>query len=325
MRKEAESDSSLPVPFYPAYMMAEENLFSRALKRIQSETVLQQLQSEFAGLCNQIIVADQERIKTKEELKIAVKKACGYLTIGLRQLTAGTDAADVSAAVEWIQSFPLSGIFRIGFGLALTLKWRAEKWQRNAWFEQAGLPLSFWGEEWLGVLGGLLIKKPLFYDNYRSGTLYREFASLEDIRKTEAVLNEIIAFDELLSLMAIQITERSYRFMTQKSLILTLWTRHRLGLSEGPVPLTINEFKQFFDDLFITDNGPDIHKPRKTRVSLKEELMQWLSEKSGLSPFEISRSLGKTLESLFLEIESELGSVAKEDLHPRYIHLFLVQ
>ena len=65
--------------------------------------------------------------------------------------------------------------------MALDLKWRAEKWREKSWFENQGLLLGFWSEEWLGVLGGLLIKKPLFFDNYKTGVLYREFVSMEDI------------------------------------------------------------------------------------------------------------------------------------------------
>jgi len=33
----------------------------------------------------------------------------------------------------------------------------------------------------MGVLGGILLKKPLFYDNYKTGVLYREFTSAEDV------------------------------------------------------------------------------------------------------------------------------------------------
>jgi hypothetical protein len=67
----------------------------------------------------------------------------------------------------------------------------------------------------------------LFYDNYKSGVLYREFASLEDIRQTEAAFDQVVAIDDLLALMNIKLDSPSgYGFLTFKNLLLTLWARH---------------------------------------------------------------------------------------------------
>ncbi len=83
-----KGDSVLPpVPFYPVEMMKEDNLFTHSLQVIRTEDILQQLQGEFAGLCNQVISADQKIIREREELKHIVKKVCGYISIGLERLT----------------------------------------------------------------------------------------------------------------------------------------------------------------------------------------------------------------------------------------------
>ena len=310
----------LPVPLYSASMLEKESLFTDALKRIEIDDVLVQVQTEFAGLCNQIIAADQKNIRERDELKRIVHKACGYLNVGLEQLTEDDRELDVNRSTALIQSYPLSSIFKVGYGLTLELKWRAEKWRKKSWFEKEGLLLSFWGEDWLGVLGGLLIKKPMFYDNYKTGVLYREFISMEDIKKTENALNEIIALDELLSRMTIQLDPVANGFITYKNLVLTLWVNYYLGLPEEPLSITLDEFKLFFDDLWA---GKD--KPRKTSQSMKKLFLNWLSVRTGLTPHEISQSLGQTLENLFNELESEYGKVAKNDLDPRYINLFLVE
>ncbi len=317
------SGDDLPVAAssYPLTVMDKGNLFSEALRRIRSDRVAAQLQSEFAGLCNQIIIADQKKIQTKQELKTIVDKVTGFLTIGLRQLMSESDIPASHEAAKWIQTATLSDIFRVGFGTALNLKWRAERWRKDAWFEKAGLPLSFWGEEWLGTLGGLLIKKPLFFDNYRSGKLYREFANMEDIQSTASVLEEIIAFDDLLAHMAIEVTARC-RYITHKSLILTVWARHFLGLSETFNPIPTGRFKVFFKAMFLPGGRPAPEKPRKTKASMKEALLSWLSNRTGLATFDISRRLGGTFERLFQELESELGSVSEKDLDPKHIYLF---
>ncbi|MBC2694372.1 MAG: hypothetical protein HF982_03655 [Desulfobacteraceae bacterium] len=316
----SEERMYLPVPHYSTAMLKKDNLLTNFLKKIKEDDVLQQIQVELAGLANQIIVADQKAIKNKEELGDIVKKTCGYISIGLKRLTEEGSNLDENRAVALIQRFPLSHIFRVGYGLVLELKWRVEKWRKISWFEKNRLPLSFWGEGWIGALGGLLIKRPLYYDNYKTGLLYREFYSIEDIKYTEKVLNEIIAFDRLLSHITVKLAPPYSGSLTCKNLVLTLWARHYLGLSDVLIPLNIDEFKIFFDNLW--ESG---EKPRKTNILMKGSFLKWLSEKTGFDPYDISRELGKTMENLFSEIESEYGSVSKEDLNSQYIHLFITK
>ncbi|MFH2219543.1 MAG: DUF6178 family protein [Pseudomonadota bacterium] len=310
----------VPVPLYPVQLLETGNLFVEALKKITREDILQQIQTEFAGLSNQIIVADRKKIKHRKELTKVVKKACGYIAIGLEVLPGEDGKTDADRSAALIRKFPLSEIFRTGYGIGLKLKWRAEKWRKKSWVEHRNLPLNFWGEEWLGVLGGLLIKKPLFYDNYKTGVLYREFRSMDDVKKTESVLNEIIAFDNLLSLMAPEFEPVPDVLLTHKNLVLTLWARHCLGMPEALLPVPLEDFRRFYADLW---SGKDI--PRKTRRSMKESFLNWLSEKTALQPEEITQSLGQTLETLFAEIENEYGVVSTRDLDPRFISLFLIK
>ncbi|MDP3283194.1 MAG: DUF6178 family protein, partial [Desulfobacterales bacterium] len=156
-----ESDSLMPVPLYLFGMLKEDNLFAMSLKRIEPEAILGNLQAEFAGLCNRIISADQKTIKSRDELKEIVKKACGYLSIGLESITAEGEKPDICRTAALVEKYHLEHIFRTGFGLAQELKESADKWLKRSWFWGQGLSIAFWGEEWMGVLGGLLIKKPL--------------------------------------------------------------------------------------------------------------------------------------------------------------------
>ncbi|HIJ55277.1 MAG TPA: hypothetical protein HPQ03_04040 [Deltaproteobacteria bacterium] len=324
MAKEAEGDQTLPVPVIFTDMLEGDNLFTSALKQIGSMMVLQQLQSEFAGLCNQTVVADQKSIKSKAGLKPVVRKVSGYLHLGLEELTSDKGKQKLRRSVELIQDYPLNQIFRIGYGLALSLKWRVEAWRKQSWFESQKLPLSFWGEDWLGVLGGLLLKKPLFFDNYRSGHLYREFAGKQDIDETAAVLEEIVAFDHLLSLMAVNIARRPDRFLTHKSVILTLWVRNVMELSDGLDEIALKDFRLFLDKLFEPKEAIRPKQPCMIRTSMKTDFLKWLSEKSGMDRVELSTRLGKALENLFFEIEEEYGSISKKDVDPRFIRHFLV-
>lgn len=317
--------STLPVPVSPLRELKQDNYFTRALQKIEAANIVQLLQTEFANLCNQIVVADRRTIGERDALQEVVKKASGYVSIGLEQMLKDKKD-DAARAAALIIRYPLQDIFRAGFGAALKLKWRAEKWLSKCWFAQADLRLTFWGEQWMGVVGGLLVKKPLYYDNYKSGVLYREFATVEDIRESEAVFDQVIAVDELLSVMNIKMDPPAqYGFLTYKNLLLTLWARHYRRLKgEKLKALTLKQFLPFFEKLLPQpiDSGPRV--AGKISAEMKTAFLNWLATETGLKDYEITDRLGQTFENLFNEIESEYGRVAATDIDPRFVHLFLI-
>jgi hypothetical protein len=318
---------ALTVSQYPISLLQQDNDFALALTALKSDAFLQKAQTELAGLCNQIIVADHKSVRDRKDLQEIVKKACGYISIGMQRLQAENPEASAQPAADIIRKYPVSHIFKVGFGGALELKWRAEKWLAQSWFNGAGLQLTFWGEKWLGILGGLLIKKPLYHDNYQTGVLYREFGNLDEIRDTEKALDQIKAVDNLFSLMAINLAHpSSYGFLTYKNLILTLWVRYILGISTPMLsPLSPEQFLPFFTDLLPDDPKLEPNQTRKVPLAMKDSFINWLSGETGLKDFEISEKVGQTFEDLFNEIESAYGRVEPAHLDPRYVQLFLLE
>jgi hypothetical protein len=291
------------------------------LSRISIEESFGQIQIEFAGLCNRITSADQQPVHQREELRAIVKKACGYLSIGLERLAGNRRSVDENQMASLIKTYPLSDIFKAGYSPVADLARKAKAWRKKSWFKSKRLALSFWGEELTGVIGGLLVLRPKFFDNYKTGVLYREFETLADIRRTRSSLKEAMAFDDLLScftLDPLQFPEEF--FITHKNLLLTLWARHDLGLSAEPQPIPADEFQNFFNRLW-EKTGPDaaIHEKRKT------DFLIWLAEASGLTGVDISKNLGPALERLFDEIAGEYGKVKFKDLDPRFVHLFMLE
>jgi hypothetical protein len=324
-KRKPETTGGRSVDTYPIRVEAGQrgqpiNLFSETLAGIQDTATLERLQTEFAGLCNQIIAADSKKIRQKTALNPVVRKAGDYISIGMHKTALESGPMQSYLQATLLQHHYLSDLFRVGYGCALALKWKADKWRRESWFEKQGLPLSFWGESWLGVLGGLLIKRPLYYDNYATGVLYREFATYEEIRNTEALLKSIMAFDDLLALMEVE-PPPSYDILTSQNLILTMWANHHLEMAGDPKrvhPLTLQQFRAFFDKLWEPDT-----KPRQIRRQMRERFLGWLAGRSGLHDYEISERMGMALEQLFQQIEKELGGVDAGDLNPNYIYLFL--
>lgn len=320
----ADASALLPIPAYPLREVRADSHFSRALARIEPGEMLNQIQWEFANLCNQVIVADHLTVRDREQLGRVVKKACGYVSIGLERLKGGPEGrVDALEAAGELTRFPLIQLFRLGFGAALEIKWRAERWLNTCWFAKAGLRLTFWGEQWMGVLGGLLLKKPLYYDNYKSGLLYREFESSEDVAGTAALFGRITAVDDLLSLLAVRLNSPGrYGFLTYKNLLLTRWAGRRLGLQQETLePISIKAFTPFFRELL----PPGAAESRRVPAELKTAFIDWLAAETGLKGFEISGRLAPVFEELFGEIETEYGRVAPEDLDPRFVQLFLLK
>ncbi len=317
--------STLPVPVSPLRELKQDNYFTRALQKIDAPNILHLLQTEFAHLCNQVVVADRRTIGERDALQEIVKKTSGYVSIGLEQLLKDQKDDDARAAALIIRH-PLQDIFRAGFGAALKLKWRAEKWLSKCWFAQADLRLTFWGERWMGVVGGLLVKKPLYYDNYQSGVLYREFATVDDIDKSAAIFDEVVAVDDLLSVMNIEMDKPAqYGFLTYKNLLLTLWARHYCHMKGDKLkPLALKQFLPFFEKLLPQGADSGTSAARKIPDEMKTTFLNWLAAKTGLKDYELTDRLGQTFEDLFNEIESEYGQVAPVDIDPRFVHLFLL-
>ena len=211
----------------------------------------------------------------------------------------------------------------MGYGKVLALKWKIAAWQKRSWYAKAGLRLSFWGETFMGVIGGLLIKRPLFFDNYASGTIYREFRTAEDLRHTVQQLERIMSLDKLFERQGTELHhDHTDPPLTYQNLLLGMWAAHCRGLS-GTTPaaasIPLKQFKMFFTGLWDDQDPPAI------RTDVKTSFAEWVAATSGLALEEISLQYSAIFIDLFREIEEAYARVAVDDLDPRYIHLFRVE
>ena len=313
----------------PMAVLTDQNLFARALGTMGADTSHQALQEEFAALCNRIIVADHREIDNRHDLAAIVAKASGYLNIGLQKRQPKGQAPstpDIHAAGQELQRYHLEGLFRLGYGEVVQLKTAAERWVSQSWFAGQGVSLTFWGETWLGVLGGLLIKRPLFFDNYRSGSMYREFADMADLEWTRRQLEQVQQVDSLLGAAKLQLAgNQRPGFLTYKNLLLTLWARHRLAMPEEVRPLTTEAFRPFYRELFSPWGATSSEPTGRIDASLRRDFLDWLAERTHVPADEIAAVIGSSIESLFGELEEHYGKIAAEKIDPRFMPHFLLE
>jgi len=308
----------------PMTVLPSDNLFSQALQTMASAKHLDLIQEEFAALCNRIIVADRQKVQRRETLTQIVQKACGYLHLGLQRLQ--DQATQRPSAANDLERYHLESVFRLGYGAAVGLKQAAEEWVHRSWFARRGLPLTFWGENWLGVIGGLLLKRPLFFDNYQTGHMYREFAGREDIDRSQRELEQMQMFDRLLERLDPTFPSAlKSGFLSYKNLLLTLWVRHRLSLPEEACQLTTQQFQPFFQELFQQDPAPSTSDRRRIDDALRTDFLQWLADRTSHPAADLSATIGSSLEALFAELEESYGRVSPDHIDPRYISHFLLE
>ncbi|MFW6081064.1 MAG: DUF6178 family protein [Desulfosalsimonas sp.] len=313
----SHADFTVPVPLQPSAMLTGNTVFSDALWKIDAEELLNELQIEFAALCNRIIAADQQPIRGREELRHTVHKTCGFLSIGIHRLAGTNQPPEPEQSAAILKTYSLEDIFRTGWGLVVELKEKARKWKTRSWFAKNTLALSFWGERLVGYIGGLLLARPKYFDNYKTGVLYRDFESLADTADAASALDEAMALDRILSCVEPDTSGLpDLHFLTHENLLLTMWARHRLGLEQKVESIPVEAFQPFFRDLW--------HE-RRLKNSAVTDFFSWLSSASGFTEDELSRQAGRAIENLFSKIEDEYAMVSEKDLDPRFVHLFILK
>ena len=312
----------------PLTVMPGGNLFARALESMDAPEQRQTLQEEFAALCNRLIVADQHTINRREDLTAIVSKASGFIQLGLQKCQPDDHplSADVAGAVRELGRYHLEGLFRLGYGEAIALKREAEEWVHNSWFASRGLSLTFWGETWLGVIGGLLIKRPLFYDNYRSGNMYREFSDRQDIIWSRGQMKQMQAFDQLIGQLNPALAHpATYGYLSYQNLLLTLWARHRLALPVEVHQLSVKAFKPFFRDLFQIETVSTSKDRRSINASRRTDFLNWLADSTSQPVAVLSTTIGPSIAMLFAELEEAYGRIHADNIDPRYMTHFLLE
>jgi hypothetical protein len=314
-----EPDGKILAPVTPIMYTGKTSLFMESAARISDPVFVDRIRLEFAGLCNQVVAADRVVVNDLEELLKVCRKTAGFISLGLEKVSEG----NLALAEEYVINNPLIALFRVGFGLAMELKWEAERWMNQAWFVRHTLDQSFWGEEWGGILTGLSEKKPLLFTQPYTEGSFKEFETLSEIIRCRIALNRMMAVDRLLENMSSGQTFGRKRmkdpFFTFHALIFTFWTRLELGHKPGFEPLSMSQVKQLFKRLRQEETEPP-YRMMKHRNSFLETLM---SHASRLDP-DSGKVLEETLSLLWEDFVQEYALVEETDLEEKFVRFILL-
>lgn len=316
-----EPETGPAVPLIPFSHVGQQSFFVDAASRIIDPFFLDRLRLEFAGLCNQMVSADQIRISNMDVLVETCGRAAGYLNLGLEELSHG----EIKTAEDLLKLHPLILIFQVGFSLTLELRWETERWAKEAWFSRMGLDFSFWGEYWGGTLEGILQRRPLYSPKGEEGTR-RHFENLREVHQSRVVLMQIFAVDRLLGMLHSRYPFDPHAVLwdplsTFYALLFTFWARKRLNLVPSFEPISLTEVKTFFG--LLRKGGEKA--PFRTEDSRPLFINDFIQIVGGDLGEQERETLTGTLSHLWDEFSEEYAWVKMSDVDGRFSRFMLIR
>ena len=307
------------VPMLPFSQVRGDSFLVQAAGRIFDPIFLDRLRLEFAGLCNQMISADQIRIGDMDDLVQVSRRAEGYLNVGLEEISKG----QIGAAEHLLKLQPLVLLFQLGFSRTLELKWEAERWWDKAWSRKMGLDFGFWGDAWGGMVEGILHKRPLYFPEGEDKL--RHFEELSEVHQCRVTLEQVFAVDRLLELMddrhPLNPKEIRDPLATFHSFLLTFWARMQLDLEPGIQPLTLAQLKELFR---LLRKGK--RKAPFRMGAYKEPFVRDLIALGGKDLGEKEKeTLTEVLSRLWEDFDESHAGIALSDLDERFTRFLLIR
>ncbi|MBN1626391.1 MAG: hypothetical protein JW944_07685, partial [Deltaproteobacteria bacterium] len=303
-----DEETGALVPLTPLSYALGDNIFSRSIEKISDSASFERLRLEFAGLCNQIFSADAVIPEGIEDLVRVTEKASGYLSVGLEMLSGN----DIEISGDFIRNNPLVSIFRVGFGTTLELKWKVEKRIKDSWFIKNGLDEGFWGDEWGGMLKGILMKRPLFYQGD-----FRPFEGLSEVKIAGDILNRLLLLDKLMGnisdLFGLQKDQFKDPLLTFHAILFHSWAVRKLYPDGAFAPLSIEKTREFFNLIRKNETTP----PYKLK-DYRDVFVGDCLSLAGEIDHEDKTVLHEALSGLWEEFAEEYAMVDLAALDPRF-------
>jgi Family of unknown function (DUF6178) len=306
-------------PLMPILHVAENHLMVESMRRSGDPLLLDRVTLEFAGLCSQVFSAEGVLESTPEALVRTVRKAAGYVNVGLERWC----GRDLDLCEQVLRENTLLDLFRSGFSLALEMRWEAEQWLKKAWFSRRGFRPAFWEEEWGATLVGVVQKRPILFDRAQKDEPYRAFESIEEVETCRKTMQRLMVLDRLLETLVDRhpLEEKWSKdpLFTFHSLLFNYWARKQLGFAPGFAPLSLDQVRDFFRLL-----RSDAQKPPFGMTGFKEVFVKdFMACAPDFESADQKAVLEETLGILWDKFTEEYALVGIADLDGRFLRFIL--
>jgi len=305
-------------PLMPILHVSEDHLMVEAMRRSGDSLLLNRIALEFAGLCSQVFSAEGLSENTPEALVQTVRKAAGYVNVGLERWC----GRDLALCERILRGNPLLDLFRSGFSLALEVRWETEQWLKKAWFARRGFRPTFWEEEWGATLVGVVQKRPLLFDRSQTEERYRAFETLAEVETCRKTMRRLVVLDRLLERLVDRhpLEEKWSKdpLFTFPSLLLNFWSRKQLKIQPGFAPLSLDRVRDLFKFLRSGSQKPPYGMPGFKEVFVKD-FMACAPDLEGADKAVLEETLG----ILWDKFTEEYAMVGTADLDGRFLRFIL--
>ena len=317
-RPHSDPEDAVPAPRWPLTTIQGRDLLTKTISNMSDEILLDRIRLEFAGLCNQILSAEGLSTWDMDHLQEIQLQAAGTLNMILKERCQNERGnEDIRTAENLLRMNPLASLFRAGFGLALNLKWRAERWLKECWFHEACLELSFWGQQWGGVLTGLLKKRPLLYCGGESTIGFRHFQSLSELSSAAAILDLLEGLDSLMRELTkkyhLDASDTEPFNLTFYLLLFTLWARELLDLEPGFKAISLKQAREFLSLIRAGDAEPPYRM-----FGFEERFLKAFETPARDPESNTSKNLKEALAQTWRDFSDELETVPTDALDAKY-------
>lgn len=308
------------VAIIPLSGIGIKNFFTNIVSEISDSHFLNRLRIEFAGIANQIIIADRLMVNDNKVLVMACERGARIINLAIE----GAAGFNSSSAQTLLMRHSLHTLFQVGFGMILKAKREAQLWLKKSWFYRNNLELSFWGKDWGEVLSGLLENRPQFYAGSKEQESYRDFETLSELNETKKIIYGLMQLDHLLEHLAKDFSIDGIftrgNVSTFYPFLFNLWARSVLKLEECPLGLSLIQARAFLRTIRNKIEGPPF------KIShFKDDFVEYFTSRvSGLNSEEES-ILNDALSSVWQKFDEEYAFVPADDLDARYSEILTVE
>jgi len=280
-------------PQYPLTQALLSHFFGQCVKSLDSEERLNAIRWELVCLANKIMVADKCDLSDLKIRQKAMRKAVGYVNIGL-ELGASGDLKKGHLLLHqlWMQS-----LFQVGFEQLKQIRSKASLFLK----ENGSFMEEFISEDEKEKLGALVLSFPQIAEKGEGDTaiFWRDPESLDDIRAINKLL-DIWAFNIRFAKQSLGLNTKTLELkwggfdipengkLKLLTLFMTAFARHTLFKTLSCEPLPVSAAKSFLKVVFIAgifqdeEKIIDEDKLSSFEQALLDTPMAWTKSDQGL-------------------------------------------